>query len=122
MRPRIIHWVPILCYSGLIFFLSSRSIQAVPHDKWIHLLEYSVFGVLLAWPLSRSFGLKGWPLVFTVFVVGTFFGLSDEIHQYFVPGRTASVGDLLADGAGAFLGGAFYVAADWIRGTTPAAR
>jgi VanZ family protein len=36
------------------------------------------------------------------------FGLSDEIHQSFVPFRTADAWDVLADALGAALGVGFY--------------
>jgi VanZ family protein len=32
------------------------------------------------------------------------YGITDEIHQYYVPGRVASIGDIAADCIGAFLG------------------
>ena len=37
------------------------------------------------------------------------YGISDEIHQSFVPGRDASVGDLIADSVGAALGAGLVV-------------
>lgn len=43
-------------------------------------------------------------------VLSTLFGLSDEIHQYFVPGRDASALDLLADFLGSAAGAAAYLA------------
>ena len=38
-------------------------------------------------------------------VLATGYGLVDEVHQYFVPGRTASLGDLVSDCCGALLSG-----------------
>ena len=37
-------------------------------------------------------------------VVGLCYGISDEVHQSFVPGREASVFDVLADGVGSVVG------------------
>jgi len=52
--------------------------------------------------LNRS-GLK--KSLFAVAVVFSgLYGISDEFHQYFVPGRYASVGDVAANFFGAFLG------------------
>jgi VanZ family protein len=44
----------------------------------------------------------------SVFIAAAY-GLSDEIHQQFVPSRVASIYDLLADTIGAFLGVLAYV-------------
>ena len=43
-------------------------------------------------------------LVFYVFIVGLFYGVTDELHQYFVPQRNASLIDLSADGLGCLIG------------------
>ena len=39
-----------------------------------------------------------------VVLVGLFYGAGDEFHQTFVPGRNASVADLIADGVGSYIG------------------
>src|SRR5262249_21374050 len=96
-------------YAGLIFFLSSRPAVSVSHDKVLHTLEYSVFGFLLAAALARQFEFKGLWLVIWAVLIGTLFGVSDEIHQYFVPGRNCSAADAAADLFGSFLGVLFYV-------------
>ena len=98
---------------ALIFFLSSVevSVPGVRHipfrDKAIHFVEYAVLGWLCAYASART-----WPTaprwqaaVFGVFV-SVLWGLSDEIHQAMVPGRSAELADLAADlygsAAGAF--------------------
>ena len=95
----------------LIFVLSSLELKVpgVRHlplrDKAIHFVEYGVLGWLCAAAASGS-----WPSVarwrtgaFAVFVA-TLFGLSDEIHQALVPGRSSELGDLFADFVGALAG------------------
>ncbi|MCD6268587.1 MAG: VanZ family protein, partial [Deltaproteobacteria bacterium] len=37
------------------------------------------------------------------------YGLSDEIHQYYVPNREFSWMDLLADGAGGYFGARIWM-------------
>ena len=71
-------------------------------DKLIHALAYALMA-LLTW---MTFAREQRPLVM-VFGVSVLFcslyGLSDEWHQSFVPGRDASLGDWLADTLGATL-------------------
>ena len=37
-------------------------------------------------------------------MVGMFYGMTDELHQYFVPERNGSVLDVVADGVGSLIG------------------
>ena len=71
-------------------------------DKLIHAAAYALMG-LLAW---MTFFREQRPPM-TAFIVSVLFcslyGLSDEWHQSFVPGRDASAGDWLADTLGGFL-------------------
>ncbi|MGF1465655.1 MAG: VanZ family protein [Sandaracinaceae bacterium] len=97
---------------ALIWTLSSFALPELPvhrvplKDKGIHLVEYAVLGFLLAHACVRT-----WPrharvrtMLLAALIAGLW-GLLDEIHQSFVPGRSAEVLDLVADGVGA-LGGA----------------
>ncbi|MBN2705862.1 MAG: VanZ family protein [Deltaproteobacteria bacterium] len=101
---------PLLLYCWLIFWLSAQSdpesISPFPFpDKIAHLIEYAGFGFLLMRLLAARFP-QGEPVTFLVWVLSgaLLYGLSDEMHQYYVPGREFSWMDLLADGAGAYLG------------------
>jgi VanZ family protein len=95
----------------LIFIASSIPVQVTPGvDKALHVLEYALMGfftargVLLSWDLPRSWGVAlGAGLALSM-------GVLDEIHQHFVPGRTASIYDAMADLAGALLGAFAFVA------------
>jgi len=67
-------------------------------------MEYGVLAVLFFGALGSSF--PGWSrlrVVCASIAMATLYGLSDEIHQSFVPGREASGMDLLADFTGASL-------------------
>ena len=70
-------------------------------DKLLHGLEYGVLGILLyrafrqTTRTMRSMGLA------VICAVG--FGITDEIHQWFVPNREADVWDLVADTLGVTL-------------------
>ena len=103
-------WGPVGIYGLAIFALSSRSGLAVPAffpamDKFIHAAEYAVLGGLWVRALSQSW--RALPasrvLVSTVLFV-TLYGISDEWHQAYMPGRTPEIADVLADTAGGALG------------------
>ncbi len=45
------------------------------------------------------------------FIFSFFYAISDEFHQLFVPGRLASIGDIIADTIGIIIG--VYIIAKW---------
>ena len=47
-------------------------------------------------------------------IVGVLYASSDEIHQYFVPGRSARVFDVMIDSAGVCLGICIVIFVLWI--------
>jgi len=73
-------------------------------DKTVHMILYAVFGFLLYHTLKSSPypAFSYHPIIFAI-IVGTLYGISDEFHQSFVPGRTESIWDLTADGIGVAL-------------------
>ncbi|HJK90044.1 MAG TPA: VanZ family protein [Polyangiaceae bacterium LLY-WYZ-15_(1-7)] len=106
-----VHWLPAFAYMALIFAVSSIAVVAPMidsfplKDKGVHFLEYAVLGFLCAHAALRT-----WPdraplrtLALGAFLA-TAWGLSDELHQAFVPGRSAEVADLVADAIGALAG------------------
>ncbi len=105
-------WFPVFLYSGIIFYASSLPDLKPPLeiknvDKIIHVFEYFPFGFLLA----RAF-LQQWPAVKlwqVVTICSLLYGISDEYHQSFVPGREAGVIDAIADTIGGFLGVWIYL-------------
>lgn len=94
-------------WMGLIFLLSSRPDLPTldlfwQPDKLLHMAVFGILGVLLAGSLDPP-GVTTWARVILVSVLVLAYGISDEYHQSFVPGRDASLGDVLADGAGGLL-------------------
>ncbi len=81
------------------------ALRPIHGDKAIHALEYAILGYLCAQAALRSWPDRA-PLRATLVgaLVALAFGLSDELHQAFVPGRSADAWDLLADGVGAMIG------------------
>ncbi len=71
--------------------------------KGAHFLIYALLGLLLLWALE---GYRLRPGVRLLWAAGLGLGymVLDELHQSFVPGRTAKVTDVLIDFAGALAG------------------
>lgn len=117
MTRFITYWVPVILYAGLIVFLSSLSspgvdfITIVPgfDDKIIHAVEYAVLAILCYRALRHTTTTQ-WnyysPLLSVIAAI--VFGITDEIHQAFVPLRQPDVWDVLADGIGATVGVGFW--------------
>ena len=102
-----------LGWMALIFFLSSQPDVPAPElfsqqDKVAHLLAFGVLGLLLAFALTPP-AAASWRRVLLITALVTVYGITDELHQYFVPGREASIWDVLADGVGGFLAGALLL-------------
>ncbi len=109
-------WGPVIFWMALIFFISSLHDAPLPpgmSDKSGHGLGYIGLSVLLVramvggFPRPVSLGVA----VVAILVTMTY-GMSDEIHQLFVAGRSSDVGDLAADTVGACVG----TAASWACG------
>ena len=71
--------------------------------KAAHLLLFAVLGALFAMALSSRVKKK-----INLFIISSLLGIiyavSDEIHQYFVPGRSFLLKDILIDSAGVIIG------------------
>ena len=109
MRARLPWLLPLAAALG-IFWLSAQSpypggLQLPPPlDKAAHA---TVFGLLaLALDLALRINAPGLPMYkrhLLVVALVSFYGASDEWHQYFVPGRSCEVLDWMADTLGAAL-------------------
>lgn len=109
--------LPALSWAAVIFVLSSFPGSAYPQvgvwsaDKFAHVAVYGALGLATAVALHRGVGLRSLTALFVWSVLlCTAYGVSDEIHQSFVPGRSPDVRDVVADFAGAVLGAGVYVA------------
>ena len=108
-------WFPLISYSVIIFCGSSipnwkPADSKLPLDKIIHALEYSIFGYLLGRVISDSKPNWAWQKIWLSVILGAFlYGLSDEFHQAFVPGRTTDIFDALADAVGGLIGGITFI-------------
>jgi VanZ family protein len=99
-------WLPVALDAALIFYLSSFPVLPSPPgpftDKHFHFASYAVLAALLVRALAagrlRNITTR---VAIGAILLATFYGVTDEIHQMFVPGRTAALDDLAADALGA---------------------
>jgi len=103
-----VYFLPIL-YAAVIFGLSSRSFESVHlyhgMDKGVHLILYAGFGYTVLRAFRKVGGVR-FPVLWAVLIV-TVYGITDEFHQSFVPGRDFELLDMVFDGLGGLLAAAF---------------
>jgi len=108
------YWLPLYLYAGLIFYVSNIP-KPLPHipipyfDKFLHLIEYAIFGILAA----RAFKSSGQEVLYKNFIIlailaSVAYGASDEFHQLFVSCRSCDAFDVTADLIGGTIGAIFY--------------
>ena len=110
VHRRLIRIVPALLWMLGIFALSSQS--RLPQAPGIsiqimaaagHLAALGVLAVLIAWAAGVDFSRLSRRML-AAYALTVFYGVSDEIHQSFVPGRYATVQDVAIDAIGAAAG------------------
>ncbi|MFH0899987.1 MAG: VanZ family protein [Pseudomonadota bacterium] len=96
----MLRWLPALLYGAGVFVASSLPgdyLPSVASDKVVHLVVFTGLGVLVCLGFGRF-----WLAVATT----ALYGVADELHQRFTPGRESCVLDAAADVGGAVLGAA----------------
>jgi len=110
---RIFATVAALVEAVLIFIVSAipgTNISGVPEFANViaHFTEYFVFAILLALALNSP-RRKLWLAGLLAVLIASAYGVSDEFHQLFVPGRHCDPMDWLVDTSGALLGAALTI-------------
>jgi len=123
-------WGPSLAIMAAIFGMSSRSDLGGPdgladllrqwalrwpgltpiidavllvhrYESWVgHFVAYALLALAIVWGLHRQWptGRRHWIVAWSLALL---YGISDEWHQSFVPGRTPDIRDVITDAAGA---------------------
>jgi len=108
------YWLPLLLYCLLIYSLSSDKYPShVPKiffaDKLIHFFAYAFLGMLVIRALSTIRLKENMVLLIIISIfLSTLYGISDEIHQYFVPYRCSDIKDVFANLLGSSFGVYLY--------------
>ena len=117
--PRL-YWSLAALYALGIFLLSANPkppepavMTTMPYsDKIAHFFLYFFFGFLL-YAASLKTKFPSFKSVEMSFLIGTVYAFTDEVHQYFVPGRSCDYLDFLVDALGISAGILFLM---WKRG------
>ena len=99
--------LPLLSMMAVIFTLSHQPgdsftlPEIINIDKLLHILVYTLLG-LTAWYALPPNWRQDHPKMAAGLVVGCclLYGVTDEWHQSFIPGRLASAADIAADTVG----------------------
>lgn len=111
-----------VAWAAFIWTLSSQPGKHEPGTFWWSFASNGahavLFGILagltsLAWTRERSE-----PRPSLAFSLATLYGIADEVHQYFVPDRSASALDVVTDACGALFAVA-VIRAVWTRQARP---
>ncbi len=104
--------MPAIIMAAIIFVLSSFS--KLPHtiltfhweDKLAHAFVFGLLSFLTARALFYQYRIPAWQknYIWLAILLTILYGISDEIHQYFVPGRSSEFYDVVADAIGACFG------------------
>ncbi|MCF7797112.1 MAG: VanZ family protein [Lentisphaeria bacterium] len=110
-------WLPPFLYTLLIIFASTLPNRVVSEytfelsDKILHSVHFMLYGITLIWGFLGTQALEeGFKNAYLKAIgVGMVVACLDEFYQSFIPSRTSSVWDILADSVGILLAGiTFY--------------
>ncbi|MCJ7553405.1 MAG: VanZ family protein [Ignavibacteriaceae bacterium] len=98
-----IYWI-------ILFIATSIPSEYVPSigvaDKFSHLFAYLGLSVLMYFTFAfqkKYLILKKYPGFFSL-IIGSLYGIFDELHQMLIPGRSAELLDWIADFVGVIIG------------------
>jgi len=105
------HWLLVLFYVALIFYLSSISDLPIvsklaefdPRKYSLHLLEYAGLAFFM-YPAFRSTGFGRWKSALVTILFSASIAYGDETFQLSIPGLRFNIVDFYADTVGAVLG------------------
>jgi len=110
---RVVRYLPAVAWMALIFYMSHQTanelntllplfqkwLPAMQSFDWGHFILYFVLAITYYWALLPQSASR--PGKLAVVLLCLLYGVTDEFHQSFVPGRTPDVLDLRNDTIGA---------------------
>jgi VanZ family protein len=101
-------WLPVLLWALVIFWFSSKSQPTTSEVYWqefaikktAHMIVYGFLAILL-YRAFRNYGAPAKQSAVAAIFWAFVYGLSDEFHQSFTPGREPRFRDVIFDTIGA---------------------
>lgn len=116
-RRNVLPWLLVAAWMGVIYAFSAQPCSAGITERYFgecntfirklgHLSEYLILFVLIrsAWTSTFVTGRARPRAMWAALVLSVIYALTDEWHQSYVPGRSASLGDVGIDTVGATIG------------------
>jgi VanZ family protein len=101
-------WLPVVAYMAMLFGFSSLSTIPSPPAEFsfydVHIAAYAGLGALTARATAGGLRNVSWRAVVAAIMISSLYGVTDEYHQLFTPGRSFDVLDMAADAIGSIVG------------------
>jgi len=106
-----IFWIITLVIAIFIFYTSTLTFPLATGKLGITSILYhlSVFFALGFFLLISSLKGKLNCKIYLVIIISVLYGILDELHQFFVPGRYTAFSDILTDSVGIILASTIYL-------------
>ena len=109
-KESAVPWIVVLCMAIFIFYTSSISFKAgqANFDILPFIYHFSIFFLFCLFLMIALVKGKNTTFLVLAILIAILYGVSDELHQLFVPGRSASVYDIVVDTFGIFYATLIY--------------
>ena len=101
-------WLPVIAYMAMLFGFSSLSTLPSPPADFsfydVHIAAYAGLGALTARATGKGLRNVSWRAVIGAILISSAYGVTDEYHQLYTPGRSFDVLDMAADAIGSIIG------------------
>ena len=113
--------VPMTMVMGTIFLLSHQTGDSIDlpsfpgADKVAHMIAYGALALSFLWYFGKQGAKQRMRTVLFTVALCLVYGLSDEFHQSFIPLRSVSSLDIVADTTGALIVACIWFYSSWVR-------